>query len=411
MYSIKYYIDSFFRELEIFEDINHGRNYKDTIIQTIHEFINDKTTEAALRVYKSFFEAYWIGIQSLDNPFIKLVNEMHYFEANAGKLLDKQRDHFIHSVNVFILGLIVYNSNSCFQDAFREKILNDDYKDSYKTKHEEFFYRWGIASLSHDIAYPMQITLGQARKYIDLLSKYTDSGENSALAIELSIFDFKKFNKLPKLKPKPEKKGKFYKNYPKMRYYFYDNALKILAIDISKKFNLTFKEVMKSFLLFEKKMKTHSFIDHGYYSSLIVMKWYHHLIRTTQWNPAYFYYPIVDIASAILLHNYYKNSLMKKPLNLDKHKVKQHPISFLLILCDELQDWYREGYGISEKSAVMPFDFEIDISNKKLSVLYKFDTDGDYEKYKLNRLEAIVNILDIKEVFVEGITIDAIGGR
>ncbi len=206
-------VDSFFNNLEIYEDKNNGTNYKEAIVQSIHEFITEKTTESAQKVYKSFFEAYWIGIQYAENPFIYLVNEMNHFEKNAGRLLNKQRDHYIHSVNVFILGLVIFNSNLKFRQSFKKIVLDDSkYKDCYTTSNEEFFYRWGISSLSHDIAYPLQITLAQSKKYIDLLSTYAEPKEGMTLNVTLNIFNFNKFNKLQKIKPCPEKKLNFIRN-------------------------------------------------------------------------------------------------------------------------------------------------------------------------------------------------------
>ncbi len=203
----------------------------------------------------------------------------------------------------------------------------------------------------------------------------------------------------------PRKKIEFYKKHPHLRYFIYNNALSILTFDIHKKFNLNYYKVKKSFKVFERNMRKNSFIDHGYYSSLIVMKWYHNLIKITQWNPAYFYYPIVDIASAILLHNYYKNCLMKPPVKLGKHKVDQHPISYLLILCDELQDWYREGYGVLDCSKAMPIDFKINISENELKINYEFNYEGDYNKYNIDRYNAINNVLEISDIFENGIFI------
>ena len=68
----------------------------------------------------------------------------------------------------------------------------------------------------------------------------------------------------------------------------------------------------------------------------------------TKGDPARFYNAIVDSAGAILLHNYYRNVILKdfthRPLNAE-----EYPIAYLLMLCDELQEWNRAGYGIIEK--------------------------------------------------------------
>ena len=98
-------INIFFDKLEIWEDINNGKSYKSEIHQAILSFLNDSSMENALSIYEIFFEAYWIGTQNEINPFIDLIKKMNTFEKNAGRLVTKQRDHFVHSVFVFILGL------------------------------------------------------------------------------------------------------------------------------------------------------------------------------------------------------------------------------------------------------------------------------------------------------------------
>jgi len=55
------------------------------------------------------------------------------------------------------------------------------------------------------------------------------------------------------------------------------------------------------------------FIDHGYYSALIVLKWYGYPIQAAAYKPESFYWPVLDSASAILIHNCYENMLQKKP--------------------------------------------------------------------------------------------------
>ena len=62
----------------------------------------------------------------------------------------------------------------------------------------------------------------------------------------------------------------------------------------------------------------------------------------------YFFYPIVDSASAILLHNYYRNA-MQNDFGQKQLEPSKSPIAYLLILCDELQEWNRRPIGIKDK--------------------------------------------------------------
>ncbi|MCJ7714954.1 MAG: hypothetical protein MUO54_00335, partial [Anaerolineales bacterium] len=91
----------FFDELEVFEDLARGHNYKAYLGQAVLGFLEDETKETAFAVYKSFFDSYRITLEGESNPFIDLLDVLLSYEERASTLIDKQRDHYIHSVNVF----------------------------------------------------------------------------------------------------------------------------------------------------------------------------------------------------------------------------------------------------------------------------------------------------------------------
>ncbi len=64
------------------------------------------------------------------NPFIDLLDVLRSYGENAATLIDKQRGHYIQSVNVFILGLCVYTQNVNFHAAF--DAVNMDKKEEYE---------------------------------------------------------------------------------------------------------------------------------------------------------------------------------------------------------------------------------------------------------------------------------------
>lgn len=105
-------------------------------------------------------------------------------------------------------------------------------------------------------------------------------------------------------------------------------------------------------------------------------------MKTTNWNPSYFYFPVADSASAIFLHNYYKHVLMNKPFNLECMEVKSHPIAYLLILCDGLQEWNRKGFGENDSSNPTITNFDAIINNSKMIICYELAKNGDRNIYK-----------------------------
>lgn len=399
------YILFFFDNLEIYEDIYNGKNHKTKILDSVIKFFDSKTTESAYSVYKAFFDAYWIGIQYKENPFLKLPQIMKQFEENAGCLLEKHRDHYIHTVNVFLLGLAIYEKNNNFKSNFYEYALNkNNYPDSYSTENEEFFYRWGLASLFHDIAYPLEITLKQIDKYLDFIWSYPDEIiKGSKIKMELS--DFEKFINLPLIKPDSRFEDEFFKKYNKHRYKFHNNAISILSQSISSNFGLHINEIKKNIHNFVESMKEKSFIDHGFYSAVIILRWYYYLVKTTNWNPSYFYFPVADSASAIFLHNYYKHGLMKKPFHLESMKAKSHPIAYLLILCDEIQEWNRKGFGEKDISNLIITDFNITITESKMAIYYKLTPKHDENTF-IEKPILLSKVIEISDLFKEGIIIN-----
>lgn len=134
------YSNHFFDELEVFEDMSRGHAYKSFLRQAIIEFLENETKETAFAVYESFFDSYRITLAGESNPFIDLLDVLRSYEENAATLIDKQRDHYIHSVNVFILGLSIYTQNINYRHAFDAAAMDKlEYPFSYETKHEEFF--------------------------------------------------------------------------------------------------------------------------------------------------------------------------------------------------------------------------------------------------------------------------------
>jgi hypothetical protein len=402
--SLNKYIKDFFDELEVYED-KTGNNYKNEIHETINSFLNAKNEKNAYKVYASFFEAYWIGIQDEVNPFLELTQTMQNFEKNSGHLLKNHRDHYIHSVFVFLLGLAIYEKNSSYKEVFNEYALNKDvYPDSYDTKHEEFFYRWGLAALSHDIAYPLEIIVKQASEYIKFVCGYCEPAEEiKGIKVELSTSN--EFLELPVLKPKEEFEEKFNKNYEKSKARFLGDSISLLSYVMHKNFNLPYDEVKRNLKDFVNLMNNEGFIDHGFFSAIIMLKWYHHLINKTDWNPSYFYFPVLDASSSVLLHNYYKHGLQEQ-FNLSQMNVYKHPIAYLLILCDELQEWNRKGYGKMDKNEKIPINFDLLLTESKLHIKYEY-FDGEIAKdFIEKKYKSIRDVINIRDLFNKGIIIE-----
>ncbi len=398
MNDMKKYVERFFDELEIFEDLEGGHCYKIFIRQAILEFIDRETKDTALAVYRTFFDSYRIALEGESNPFIDLLDVLKNYEENAAVLIDKQRDHYIHSVNVFILGLCVFAQNTRFRSAFRKAIMNRNvYPYAYDTKNEEFFYRWGIASLFHDVGYPVEIVGRQINKFVDFATDVGGTGEK--VNVQLSFSNFDELNRIHEVIPKRRFTECYWSRYEESVYIDMLKPVDLLAHKLHLTLGVDLKAIKYALDDFVNVMARCGFIDHGYYSALIVLKWYGYLIQSAKYKSEYFFWPVLDSASAILLHNCYKNMLQKKPFNLGALSPETHPVAYLLILCDELQEWNREAYGIKDKLRTLAAEARIDLTDEKLNITYITRNGSLPNDFCREKKRLLHKLLSMEEVF------------
>jgi len=156
---------------------------------------------------------------------------------------------------------------------------------------------------------------------------------------------------------------------------------------------------------FVDTMSKFGFIDHGFYSAIIVLKWYGFLIQSCQYKPEYFFNPVLDSASAILLHNYYKNVIMKSPFEKGCLTPREHPIAFLLMLCDELQEWDREAYGMLDRNKMRATDLSIRITDERLDVTYITEKGKLPNEFPAEKEALLDKLLDMNALFKGGFSI------
>ena len=420
----KGYIDDFFDGLELYDDYKNNHNYKSLLQAGIDVFLDHETKFTAKEVYETFFMIYQItpenkseekfgnyDLVSEPNTLIDLVNIMEKYEENTGELIERQRDHFIHSVNVFLLGLAVYSQNKHFRYIFKEYIKLSNYEKYYKTKDgnlsdEEFLYRWGVAALFHDIGYPFEIIGKQLNKFINDGVKSISNTYDIDVGIDFK--DFNEFNSIVKLYPY-DFADNYRATFKKAKVLDLFKPTEIMAHKISHDFkfnNEQFKMLINHLNNFIYFMKENNFIDHGFFSAILVLNSYGSLIQKYSKNKDFFFYPIVDSASAILLHNYYNKTLQKEPFNLKLLAPEVNPIAFLLILCDELQEWNRQPFGVLDVKKFHVNDLNIEINNERMDVEYilKFGSMG--LGFSNDKKQFINNVLDLEStVFIKGLSV------
>ncbi|SHJ51754.1 RyR domain-containing protein [Parasporobacterium paucivorans] len=392
-------IRKFFSTLALDGDGKNGQFHKVYIRQTVEAFLDNENGDTALRVYMSFCYAYRFSQRG--DTFIDLLDMMKNYEEGTGSLVRKQRDHYIHSVNVFLLGLCMYSRNSSLRNYFGQDTKAGMY---FSSVQEEFFFRWGLASLFHDIGYPVEIISKQLEMFFENAADIPGS-TSPKIQAQVFISNFDSFNTLsewagngsaPDSVVNPRK------------------ALDIIAVSLHERLGLDFARIKELLDGLPENMRKSGFVDHGFFSALIILRWYASLIQQNGINSSIFP-SVIDSASAIFLHNYYGNILIKEFAGIGPLKASAHPLAYLLILCDELQEWHRETYTRTDKADFVACVANIEISNDRLSVQYhmeRFESSDESRdlccSFKEKKRNIICERLDMGALFMEGFLLDAV---
>ena len=410
--NLKKYIDNFFNDIELYDDYRNGHNYKGLLKSSIDMFLDYSSVFNAIRVYEMFFGIYQItsedkssagryGDNNIEPNIILDIIELFL------KYENKVNINFsvpIHSVNVFIMGLAIYSQNNSYRDVFKEYVLSSPYKKYYKDmdnefSNEEFLYRWGITSLLFDLAMPVELLSKPLKKR--MTDEINSVFENYDELNHINLADIDESNFIPKIN------YDFADNY---RSHYYNSKFldlfkptEVMAHRISENFrfnNEQMRLLTNHLDNFVDYMEENEFIDHGFVSSVLTLNFYGYLIQKYRKNHDFFFYPVVDSASAILLHNYYRNILQRNPFNLGSLFIQSHPLAFLLILCDEIQHDNGEASNSFAKSYIST----IEISDKNLDIEYilKNAFGFNHSKYKE---EFIRHSLNVETCFLRGIRI------
>ncbi len=327
MKTLQNYVQDFFTLLNSARKTEAEQRFTNAIKMALLTFLNDESKENAATVYDIFFSTYRIVLEGSKNTFIDLLDVLSAYEERAATLIDKQRDHYIHSVNVFILGLCIYSQNAHYRSSFKKtNIDKKKYPENYPNEHEEFLFRWGIAALFHDVGYPIEIIGKQIESFLEFATNADHDDSKGKIKAHLEFQNFRRLNSVAEVTPKKVFIKDFYEQNESSVYIDLLQPIDLLAQKIHMSLGIPMDGIKDKLDTFVADMAKLGFIDHGFYSAVIVLKWYGYLIQKTNMNPMRFYNAIVDSASAILLHNYYR-SVCQKAFGCGAMEPDNHPIA------------------------------------------------------------------------------------
>ncbi len=405
MKTLHTYVEDFFELIESSEGSETNPNFVNALKMALLAFLNNETKENAAAVYEIFFSTYRVVLENSNNTFLDLLDMLSAYEERAATLIDKQRDHYVHSVNVFILGLCIYSQNTNFRDAFKKtNIDREKYPENYPNEHEEFLFRWGIAALFHDVGYPVEIIGKQIESFMEFATNTDPVDNREKIKAHLEFENFRGLNSVAEIVPKRTFIKEFYEQNDNSVYLDLLQPIDLLAQKLNLSLGIPLPDIKNKLDTFVVDMAKYGFIDHGFYSAIIVLKWYGSLIQKTKSNPLRFYHAIVDSASAILLHNYYRNVCLKA-FDCGPLEPESHPIAYLLMFCDEMQEWNRAGYGRIEKTRTQAASANISIDENTFGITYLAEKGTFPQKFIQDKNKLFNDLLNIEAVFPKGLDI------
>lgn len=350
----------------------------------IHRFMQSGVAQDAFDVYFCYLEMF-IGKYGKAKKMIEMLAE---FESNASALLMKHRDHYSHSVYVFVLGLAIYQENTMIREAYREYYgLQDE-----RASAHHFLKYWGMTSLFHDIGYPFELPFEQVKSYFGNTIKnvpfvaYKGIDAFIYLPEEISIvleettgytLETGTINELV-ARNIEEKLGKIYK---------------------------TSADKIKNDVLDKKPAapdEFNGFMDHAYFSGVLLLHQLMDVLGAQNITKV-----DIDAISAIMLHNsMYKFSITNiqdkeynRPFDL-----KLHPLAYVLMLCDELQCWDRTSYGQNSRQELHAMWCDLEFEGNAINTKYFYDSRLEYKKeyakgsYRKMTDEACTFLKDIEQI-------------
>lgn len=307
-----------------------GDRDKDCLVRVLNKFCKSGKKDDAFSVYFCFCEIYRVLGTGYDGTK-KLLELLADHEYHSGGLLNKHRDHYSHSVYVFALGLAVY---AAYEDV-RKACGNA----------AEFLHLWGMTALFHDIGYPFQLAHEQIKRYTSDLW-----GENVRDNPHVAYVNTDKLLSLGEgLRVAGEENSVF------------EDVNDLLAYGVCRRMGYDRRAVRD---ILAGKVSTARFMDHGYFGAVV-------LLKEICGQNAEISSGMLDALSAILMHNSFNKYDMPDAV---KVSTQNHPYAYLLMLCDDLQNWDRQAFGYTSKKDPLPWDIGLSAKPDALTVTYIFDS-------------------------------------
>ncbi len=315
----------------------------------IGRFLASGSREDAFDIYYCYCEIFKPFGAGYDATGL-LLEMLSEHESNASSLLMKHRDHYAHAVYVFLIGLAVYKNAPAVRDAYNAAYGLRNGREAAC----HFLEFWGMTALFHDVGYPFEIAHQQMKAYVCRLDRGNNDEYGFAPYVSYRNMDEFALSRLGDLndvyaRAVTERLARSYLGRTGIEPYYAEHCL---------------NKALKDRAVHENPAeKDYLYMDHAYFSALILSKAYlsrHLEIKRREDIPA----PVLDAFCAVLLHNsLFKFTLRSLLRTKERLRLSDgQPLSYLLMLCDEIQCWDRTSYGQNSRNGIYPYDFDMDFA-------------------------------------------------
>lgn len=290
--------------------------------ESVRRMLDGKTSYWRRKRAMDFIKSVMSGHGKED--LLPTVAELARVEQRIKELAPWARDHVVHAVLCYVLGTTI--SNNYFSQNGRIEVDT---------------FQWKLASLFHDVGYPVQLAKKVWHPFAD---KINHIGEQAGATFDKVVFQLV-----------PQNLDKLLNN---------QNSLNLIQTRLND-WQLQIDVVAE----YNNKISTGE-VCHGMVSALAVLKCvdffyqqYNHRREhydiftsgTINWNQNYFENDVVSACSAIFIHN-----LPSASFDTAKIDRRVAPLAFLLKLSDSLQEWQRPSMKEPTGQPAENFDLVID---------------------------------------------------
>lgn len=254
---------------------------------------------------------------------VRFLGKLASIEPQIQKLQPNVRDHIVHAINTFLIGVYILKKVNFPQS---------------NATHTDYRFMWKLCGPTHDLGYPIEFAHNLKKPFVDEMNGILD--ESGSLS-------------------------------PKLESEIYPKGLETLCG--SRDANEIIQERLTQWELdiniedYYKWLKRGNEIDHGVISALSQLKVieamynkeYPRRENSFDFNQRNFDLDMVSASSALFIHN-----ISQKYSGFsNKIKFDLSPLAFLLFLCDTFQEWDRDS---GKENGYSGENFDIICSNNEI---------------------------------------------